>query len=88
MRLIDADALDKLLNDCMERYKFIAEPIGIIRSDEINAIRNLIKEQMPTVDAVPVVRCKDCRYRNTDPHCKDVLNDNWYCADGERRESE
>lgn len=62
MRPIDADALDELLKDCIARYKFVPEPIGIIRTDEINAIRDLIKEQMPTVDAVPVVRCKDCKY--------------------------
>ena len=41
-------------------------------------------------DAVPVVRCKDCKKRYT-VHCiqEEVGNinnqDDWYCADGERR---
>ena len=41
-------------------------------------------------DAVPVVRCKDCKKRYT-VHCiqEEVGNinnqDGWYCADGERR---
>lgn len=47
----------------------------------------------PTIDAVPVVRCKDCKY-----WCEDTLSctignhydDNWYaedfCSYGERKE--
>lgn len=34
-----------------------------------------------TVDAVPVVRCKDCR-----KWCICHKSDDYYCADGERRE--
>lgn len=57
-----------------------------------------IKDVMdaPTIDAVEVVRCKDCRYRYVDGenvrynvcelnHNK-VQSDEWFCADGERRE--
>jgi hypothetical protein len=41
-------------------------------------------------DAIPVVRCKDCKYYDYFNGCMswhDVNsnNDNWYCADGERR---
>lgn len=47
----------------------------------------------PTIDAVPVVRCKDCKIRYTD-HCGmfDVeaewewTEDNGFCQYGERRE--
>lgn len=46
MRLIDADALLKQFSDC--NFK------GYV-------LENLIKEQT-TVDAVPVVRCEECRY--------------------------
>lgn len=31
-------------------------------------VRNLIDEQ-PTVDAVPVIRCKDCRFSGADATC-------------------
>lgn len=67
-------------------------------------VRNLIMRQK-AVDAVPVVRCRDCKYY--DRRCftceNDVLlikiddcgchppfrvDDDWFCADGERSESE
>lgn len=42
-------------------------------------------DRAPTVDAVPVVRCKDCKYFKT-PLCQNEDNhDNWFCADGERK---
>lgn len=55
-----------------------------------------------SVDAVPVFRCKDCKCRNTtgkypvceldsaDPYesARYAEDDDWFCADGERRESE
>lgn len=54
-------------------------------------------EEMPTVDAVPVVRCKDCKWNydtsvnhgNMFPKCKFtdyVRTGDFYCAMGERRE--
>ena len=37
------------------------------------------------VDAVPVVRCKDCKYFET-RLCENEDNyDDWFCADGERK---
>jgi len=52
----------------------------------MNAVAN-----MPSVDAVEVVRCKDCKHLQRDTifgvsYCggKRVTGD-WYCADGERR---
>ena len=39
----------------------------------------------PTVDAVEVVRCKDCKHRHSDSWCEYVDDDdNFYCARGER----
>ena len=39
----------------------------------------------PTIDAVPVVRCKDCKYFKT-RLCENEDNyDDWFCADGERK---
>ncbi len=38
-----------------------------------------------------LIRCKDCRKRNTE-YCPDVDSptraDNWFCADGERKEGQ
>lgn len=49
MRLIDADVLLGYVN----KYD-TGQPIG-------KALRAML-EKSPTVDAVPVVRCKDCKY--------------------------
>lgn len=73
MRLIDADALKAEWQNGF--YKKI---VGALMDDA------------PTVDAVQVVRCKDCAKRGTINCDLDYLGyrhaDNWYCADGERRE--
>ena len=44
----------------------------------------------PTVDAVEVVRCKDCKhYKSITCSCGcHCVSDNWYCADGERKEND
>ena len=55
MRLIDADAL----KDDILKSAVMIDDRGIQTGYEI-AIE-LIKRQ-PTIDAVPVIRCKDCRY--------------------------
>lgn len=47
----------------------------------------------PTIDAVEVVRCKDCRFHEQEEHgmvyCPNIVGswveDEWYCAGGERR---
>ena len=56
-----------------------------------NAIKIAIKsviDCVPAVDAVPVVRCKDCRYYNgIKCERRDIGGyrlGHWYCADGER----
>ena len=43
-------------------------------------------EAAPTVDAVEVVRCRDCKHRYEDSWCEYVDDDdNFYCARGERK---
>lgn len=48
-------------------------------------------EKAPAVDAVPVVRCKDCQHWHHSGWCKLIGQefDRWpgyYCADGKRKE--
>ena len=53
MRLIDADALKK------ETGKWLTNPT------DSRLLADVI-DNAPTIDAVPVVRCKDCKYWNKD----------------------
>ena len=77
MRLIDADALEEYLNN------------------KIFGAAGKIKawiDAQPTVDAVSVVRCKDCKHLDRASRfcfkCMDWVKDTWYCANGERREND
>lgn len=49
----------------------------------VQSTRDFVAAQ-PVVDAVPVVRCKDCVHRHTRPTCAGRHPD-WFCADGIRR---
>ena len=53
-----------------------------------DALENL--KNAPTVDAVPVVRCKDCKYRDGTPGQPNILcaqmHEDDFCSYGERRE--
>lgn len=106
MRLIDADALidDLMKRYCKEcnkrrgikngKYRIIYE-IGEApcRACEVDDVKAEL-EEAPTVDAVEVVRCRDCMcwYPEEDGeygHCRKHdfwTSGSWYCADGERRE--
>lgn len=90
MRLIDADAVYKILESCEIRKATIGNPLtdwehgytcGIERAEsEI--------ECAPTVDAVPVIRCKDCAKR-TFTKCPMAIgrqSDYDFCSRAERKE--
>ena len=56
MRLIDADALNPFYRSMLKPYnngKCLKEYIAVAMNDI---------EKAPTVDAVPVIRCKDCKH--------------------------
>lgn len=48
-------------------------------------------KNLPTADVVEVVRCKDCNWKES---CRTTNvwavppSDDWFCADGKRREDE
>lgn len=48
------------LIDPVELAEELSKRVWYEREDEKQAVR--IVKEFPTVDAVPVVRCKDCRY--------------------------
>ena len=47
-----------------------------------------IAEHLIGNDVKPVVRCKDCRYFKTRLCENEDNHDDWFCADGERKEDE
>ena len=79
-RLIDADKLIDFIDVGHLRHS------GELCYSETEVANLLL--HTPTVDAVPVVRCKDCKYFKT-PLCQNEDNhDNWFCADGERKDGD
>lgn len=77
-RMIDANALMDALNVFKDRKNGNEHFMyGIETAKELLEIQ-------PTVDAVPVVRCGECKY-----HWKNggdcVAEADFFCADGERR---
>lgn len=83
MRLIDADSLHELID-----YGF-----DIDFNEVPETKRELLRmvDEQATIDAVPVVRCKDCKYWRDDD-CKNdnhgycPISENDFCSRGERKD--
>lgn len=76
MRLIDADAM---LNEHCEGCK--ADIREMCKIDPVCGSAMWFVEA-PTIDAVPVIRCKDCKHKPTCKHSR-RLGINGYCSEGE-----
>ena len=84
MRLIDAD--EAIIN-----FGFEWDDISPTRDEFVAFLK-----RQPTIDAVPVVRCKDCIRRYDTDECPmcfliegkyyDYTNENGFCDRGERKE--
>ncbi len=88
MRLIDADALiADSCRDCPEELR------KRCKTEPACADTKFLFE-IPTVDAVPVVRCKDCKHRSKSGNCghprhHGILPSAYpydFCSYGERRD--
>lgn len=90
MRLIDADALKRKITMVTKQYNpnAIMERPAILLEDV---------DEAPTIDAEPIVRCKDCKfnYANQIPSgdecqlCVELpISKDFFCAYGERMEIE
>ena len=70
MRPIDADALMDVIRQ--HEYRLATKQGSIDYGMFTSGIQQAVDEQ-PTIDAVPVVRCKDCEYFRTNdenvPYC-------------------
>ena len=87
MRLIDADALKSYMDECSKESKFRV----------YYAYAESFINYAPTIDAVPVVRCRECFGRNCwkkDENGCDIClvsglyvrGEDDYCPYGERKE--
>ena len=98
MRLIDADRLNKPIyaeeDNITGSGMSYDEICGY--NDGIDIAWNKI-DQAPTIDAVPVVRCKDCKFGDWDSEPNDAMvcmrtkdgfwrSGNDFCSFGERKE--
>ena len=62
----------------------------------VKAIAEAFQKYLENEDVIHVVRCKDCRWREREQpgmvYCPNTVGnwveDDWYCADGERRKDE
>ena len=84
MRLIDADLLSEAIHDN------VPAPYEDASWAKDNCLVEL--EAAPTVDAVPVVRCRECKYYDK-YQCPMRLSLVWtedydFCSYGERKEDE
>ena len=83
-RLIDANALQMVLLPITSALEHEYGSLG-------GAVSGVIKhiDSAPTIDAVPVIRCRDCKHRYSDSWCEYVDDDdNFYCARGERKDGD
>ena len=60
--------------------KFVLNNIVNMYSSTLNVI-----SRCPIIDAVPVVRCKDCKHRYSSEFCE-CRPEDAFCSDGERRQ--
>lgn len=77
MRLIDADAVKNPYEGTSLEWQ------GVL-------MLKLIQDA-PTINAVPVVRCKDCKWWEEDRKMCGIFPDqkqNGYCHDGERKDND
>lgn len=89
MRLIDADALIGKFNEKVDMAECLVNERSAERFATFCALADAV-EEMPTVDAEVVVRCKDCKYRDGTLGQPNILcaqmHEDDFCSYGECRE--
>lgn len=91
MRPIDGDTVDKVIYEEIPLAYFWGRSLTSANKN-VAAIRERIA-QIPTLDAAPVVRCKDCVYlgcvqcalANEYNQYRPGVDPDWFCAKGKRR---
>lgn len=85
------------------RIQMLDQPGDYMLRIECEIIRDFVEDDVPAVDAVPVVMCKDCKRRGTSYECPfrhldyteaegyhyvDCTTDEGYCSFGERKDTD
>lgn len=92
MRLIDATELEKIWEKQKARDQYNGGGYLYSPQDILDDI-----EEAETIDAVPVVRCKDCKHRDPENHHCDYpagttiyfpRKDDDFCSYGERKDGD
>lgn len=92
MRLIDADVLISTLEN--QDYSCSSNTLEDWTPQDVTIAEICDINNAPTVDAVEVVRCKDCKYHMF-AHCfrfawdelkNKIVSDDDYCSFGEKKE--
>ena len=86
MRPIDGDLLMKTVFNDVVLVDGEVKGVGLILAETV--------DKAPTIDAVPVVRCRECKHHEDEEigmvYCPNAfggwVRENWFCADGERKE--
>lgn len=96
MRLIDGDVLIEKFNEKVDMAECLIDERTAERFATFCALADAVEESH-TVDAVPVVRCRECKFGSWDSEPDDAMvcvrtNDgfwrsgNDFCSRGERKE--
>lgn len=81
-RLIDADKFGMYLADVQLANRGWRDDVCELLDDVMYAL-----EEEPTIDAVEVVRCKDCKYwNNGDCYRLELSRPDDFCSYGEKKE--
>lgn len=72
-------------------YQWLIDPNG---QEHDGVTLQSIINKMPTIDAVPVIRCKDCKYYMGNWYCEawnnspgfPAVDGNMFCSMGERKD--
>lgn len=68
-RLVDADRLGSIMQDVEQYFRQSGFSDGSIPLDICKMIVEAVLNKSPTVDAVPVVRCWECKHRGNEINC-------------------
>jgi hypothetical protein len=92
--MVDADLISR--KEAVSRISdLIVLELRCKRIPTWNEVYQALNE-LPTVDAAPIVRCEDCKHLKSvmcplnmaDGYYVPASGTAWFCADGERRESD